>query len=84
MTVTIGGGIIAITTYLTGQFAIPALYALGSSNPLTDVSAKIVWMLDQLFPLSVMMGTLAAGVALRAMAATILAFTAAIVRFIVL
>jgi len=84
MTVTIGGGIVTITTYLSGQFAIPSLYALASSNPLAGVSAKIVWMLDQVFPLSIILGALAAGVALRAMAATVLAFTAAIVRFIVL
>lgn len=84
ITVAVASGIVAVSSVLTGQFALPALYSVASSNPLANMSSGVVWMLDQLFPLGVIFGAAGARVVLRSSAAGVLALTAAVVRFVVL
>ena len=73
----------ALVATLTGDFAIPSLYSLAGTNPLASISSSIVWMLDQVFPLAVILGALVARVTLPAASALSVAGAGAIIRFIV-
>jgi hypothetical protein len=76
--------LVKVVSTITGDFAISSVYAQSQANPFAAMGGGIIWMLDQLFPLSIIVGCAVARLTLKTLSTAAYAVCAAVIRFIVL
>ena len=76
--------LVKVVSTITGDFAISSVYAQSQANPFAAMGGGVIWMLDQLFPLSIMVGCAVARLTLKTLSTAAYAVCAAVIRFIVL
>ena len=84
LTAAITIALVKVISTLTGDFAIPSVYAHSHANPFAAMSSGVIWMLDQVFPIPIMVGAAVAKVSLKSSSTAAYAVCAAVIRFIVL
>ena len=84
LTAAITIALVKVVSTITGDFAISSVYAASQANPFAAMGGGIVWMLDQLFPLSIIVGCAVARLTLKTLSTAAYAVCAAVIRFIVL
>lgn len=83
MTAAIVISLTALLAWGFGEINVPALVASVTTNPVATVPAGVLWMLDQVLPVSTLITCLVARVTFNMYAAAVYAGCAAVVRFIV-
>ena len=82
ITAVIVTSITALSVVLGGDFALPALYSAAASDPFVNMAGAPVWLLDQLFPISLIFGAFVSRIVVKASSAAIVVGGSTVIRFI--
>jgi len=84
ITVAFGVFVLALVSFLGGDFALPALFSTITGNPLNGIPTKVLWCLDKVFPLVTMITALSLRVTFRFWAVHCFAISAAVIRWLIM